>query len=59
LQLAPITRADNASRSEFITKQIRRVRFESPTRIVAVVVWKKAGLKPLPLTALRGDRGRR
>src|SRR5690242_14192876 len=33
-----VTRADDASRPELIVEQVRRIRFESPNRIVAIPV---------------------
>ncbi len=33
-----VTRADDASKPELIVEQVRRVRFESPTRLVAIPV---------------------
>jgi hypothetical protein len=35
---ALVTRADDASRPELIVEQVRRIRFESPTRLVAIPV---------------------
>jgi hypothetical protein len=33
-----VTRADDASNPELIIEQVRRIRFESPTRVVAIPV---------------------
>jgi hypothetical protein len=50
-----VTRADDASRPELVVDQVRRIRFESPTRMVAMpvsgvpgqggieVVWERIG----------------
>jgi len=38
-----VTRADDASRPELVVDQIRHIRFESPTRMVAIPVSGVAG----------------
>ena len=50
-----VTRVDDASRPELVVDQIRRIRFESPTRLVAIpvsgvsgqggteIVWERIG----------------
>jgi len=55
-----VTRADDASKPQLIVEQVRRMRFESPTRLVAIpisgvpgrsgmeLVWERIGRPPPP-----------
>jgi hypothetical protein len=38
-----VTRADDASRPELVVDQVRHIRFESPTRMVAIPISGVAG----------------